>query len=99
MKVITYIIKQSDVRKGRFGFLGDGKNATYIEIDKCSCCGRPSEQIPVDFTFMGGVQESDVGKIMKRIDGIWYVENTEQFERRVAKEKFQYKELYNKPDY
>lgn len=86
MNRITYIIQQSDVGKGRYGFLGDGKDTTFIEIDKCSCCGRPADKIPVDFTFMGGVQEGDVGKMMVRQEsGLWYVENEQQFKKRTDK--------------
>lgn len=35
------------------------------------------------FTPLGKVLSNDIGKLCKKIKGHWYVENTEQFEKRV----------------
>lgn len=81
---VTYIIKDSDVGKGRFGMLKD-RIPSKVEFDKCPHCGRPAEEIVVDFSFMGGVQKGDVGKMMvyNPEHNLWNVENDAQFEKRI----------------
>jgi hypothetical protein len=62
----------------------------YI-VKKADVGRRPIEAriingvVEYPFTPLGYVIEGDVGKMCKKVDGHWYVENTEQFEARKLK--------------
>jgi len=68
-----YIIKQQDV----------GRRDNFPIKVECEHCRHTHTEYL--FEPLGRVLKQDVGKICKRLKGIWYVENQEQFEKRVNK--------------
>lgn len=70
----TYIVKKEDIRK------------KIIKLTNCNCCGSKGEIINL-INICGPIQKHDIGKMMKKIDNIWYIENQKQFERRMKNER------------
>ena len=70
-----YIVKKSDISKS---------TSTPVKVEACDHCGHEETIYP--FEPLGTVIPQDVGKMCKKIEGIWYVENQEQFKARLKKE-------------
>ena len=72
-KMTEYYVTEEDARK------------EYIQPVKVKCkeCGHTIIEFPTDP--LGRVQKCDIGKKCKKINGHWYVENSEQFEKRTGK--------------
>lgn len=75
-RIKMYTIKAEDV--GKHGSITPHK-------DTCLFCD--SELTEYVFESLGLVQPSDVGKRCYKVNGIWQVENEEQFRRRLAQER------------
>lgn len=69
-----YTIKPDDV----------GKNGSSAVITHCDHCQNTVVERP--FEPLGRVLKTDIGKICKKVNGIWYVENQQQFTERMAKQ-------------
>ena len=65
-----YIVQVSDI----------GKTGYNTVKTMCKCCGEVKVTNP--FEPLGRVLPQDVGKMMKMVNGLWYVENEEQFRKR-----------------
>ncbi len=74
----TYTIQKDDVGK-------------FQKVIKCHCCDQTTVIYFNDV--LGTIQQGDVGKKMKRVDGIWYVGNDQQFKIRT---KWENKKLCSK---
>lgn len=58
------------------------------DISKSACTKRVIDnKVEYPFEPLGVVLQADVGKICKNVNGIWYVENQEQFKARLLKER------------
>jgi len=66
-----YTVKTSDI--GKTGF-----NQAFVI---CPECKHEIREYP--FEPLGRVLKQDVGKICKKIDDLWYVENQDQFKARI----------------
>ena len=65
-----------------------------IDMGSCPACNRKNKPLHVG-DFLGSVMKQDVGKrIYRNQNGIYYVENDEQFKRRVGEDV--HKQLDNK---
>jgi hypothetical protein len=65
-----------------------GKTAYHPVKERCSH-GYFHNEFPNEFPFepLGRVLPGDVGKLCKKINGLWYVENDEQFNKRTKGRK------------
>lgn len=67
----TYTVQKEDV----------GKTESNPVTETCFQCHNQRKEYP--FEPLGRVITKDVGKMCKKIDNIWYVENQEQFNKRI----------------
>lgn len=58
------------------------KNTYQIEKRDIGCTEDNKRKKENVFEPLGYVQPNDVGKLCKKTDGIWYVENEKQFKKR-----------------
>lgn len=68
-----YKVERSDV----------GKTAKSPVKHRCDGCDHVTLEFP--FEPLGRVQKQDVGKLCVKRDGVWQVENDEQFKKRRSK--------------
>ena len=68
-----YFVKKTDV----------GKTDMTPVTEVCEHCGSTVREYP--FEPLGRVIVQDVGKMCKKVNGLWYVESDEQFKKRIER--------------
>ncbi len=73
--MLEYFVKKEDI----------GRTGAYPIKTICKCCGTQIRDMV--FEPLGRVLPQDVGKRCVKQNGVWYVENDAQFQKRIQKQK------------